>query len=124
MQKENNEQVEQIKALECLRYHYPDIAHSIIHIANERKTSSYHGAILKRMGVKKGVSDLFVPKPRAGYHGLWIEVKKQNGVPSREQREFLDEVKSDGYAGFIAYGAQSIVDFVCDYFEVDKVKVL
>lgn len=124
MQKGNNEQVEQIKALECLSHHYPPIASSAIHIANERKTSFAHGAILKRMGVRKGVPDLFFPKPRAGFHGLWIEVKKPGGKPTPEQRAFIDEAVQDGYAAFVASGSQAVVDTVCDYFSVDRVTVL
>ena len=32
---------------------------------------------LKRQGVKKGVSDIFVPYARHGRHGLYIEMKRK-----------------------------------------------
>ena len=44
-------------------YNYPKYADDLIHIANERKTSWNQGKILKKMGVKRGVPDLFLAIP-------------------------------------------------------------
>ncbi len=119
-----NEDIVQIKALDCLRHYYPDIAHSAIHIANERKTSAYYGSILKKMGVKKGVSDLFWPKPQKIFHGLWIEVKTDEGRLTIEQSRFIDEASHDGYFACVCFGSQDVVDTVCGYFGVDRAMVL
>lgn len=119
-----NEDIEQIKALDCLRHHYPDIAKCIIFIANERKVSPFTGRKLVRMGVRRGVPDLFAPKSKRGYHGLWIEAKALDGRPSVYQKDFIKETVNDGYYGCFAYGAQEIVSTVCWYFEVPEVKVL
>jgi hypothetical protein len=118
------EEIEQIKALDCLWHYYPKIACYAIHIANQRKTNWFNANHLKRMGVKKGVPDLFFPKPKGQYHGLWIEVKSKTGKPSKEQIAFMDTAKSDMYWASFAYGAQDVVDIVCIYFDVPAVKVL
>jgi len=59
------------------------------------------GAMLKAEGVKKGVSDIFVPIPRHGRCGLFIEMKREDGgVLSKEQRDFGSAMQSAGY-GFV-----------------------
>ena len=119
-----DEDIVQIKALDCLRHYYPDIASAAIHIANERKTSNYEGSLLKRKGVKKGVSDLFWPKPQKTFHGLWIEVKTEKGRLSIEQSRFIYETSQDGYFACVCFGSQDVVDTVCAYFSVPIVQVL
>lgn len=116
--RKNEEALEQIKALDWLRDTRPDLAHAAIHIPNERKANPWYGAFLKKMGVKRGVPDLFWPKPRLGYHGLFIEVKKIKGRPTKEQREFIKEVVCDGYYASFAYGHQEIISILSWYFEI------
>lgn len=118
--KVNAEACEQIMALDWLRYYYSDIASIAIHIANERKTSHFFGSILKKMGVKKGVSDLFFPRANNKYHGLFIEVKTLAGRPTVEQKSFIDQVNEDGYLGLFCFGHKHIIDSVCDYFSLNN----
>lgn len=42
---------------------------------------------LKAEGVLKGISDIFWPHPRGGYHGLYIEFKNGKNKLTKEQRE-------------------------------------
>lgn len=119
-----NEDIQQIKALDCLRHYYPDIASAAIHIANQRKTTALYGSLLKRMGVKAGVPDLFWPKPQKTFHGLWIEVKTEQGRISVEQAKFISKTEADGYFACVCFGAQDVVDTVCGYFGVPRVLVL
>ena len=69
----------------------------IIHIANESKRSKTYGAQLKRMGMRKGFPDLFVPVALNGYHGLFIEMKSDSGKLSEKQREWLMTLTKQGY---------------------------
>lgn len=63
------------------------------------------GAALKAEGVKSGVSDIFVPIPRHGLHGLYIEMKRADGgTLSDTQKEFGAFAKSQGYGFFCAHG--------------------
>ena len=41
------------------------------------------------MGVKAGVSDLFLAYPNPNFHGLWIELKSEKGKKSPEQKHWL-----------------------------------
>lgn len=73
---------------------------------------------LKRQGVKAGVSDIFVPVPRGGYHGLFIEMKVGKNKPSEKQIEFLNHVISCGYVGAICYGFEEAKKVIEDYMKL------
>jgi hypothetical protein len=52
---------------------------------------------LKAEGVLPGIPDLFLPVPRGGYHGLYIELKNGRGHVSREQWRVMAELHAHGY---------------------------
>ena len=124
MVKLKDEEIEQIKALDWIRHHHPELGKSAIHIANERSTSALYGFVLKRMGVRKGAPDLLWLKTMGKYHGLLIEVKTKVGKLSPWQKEFLEEANNDGYYADVAYGAQEVIDLFCEYFEFPKGRIL
>ena len=59
---------------------------------------------LKAEGVLVGVADLCLPAARRGYHGLYLEMKSEEGVATKEQKEFLRGVSAEGYCAVIAQG--------------------
>jgi hypothetical protein len=59
---------------------------------------------LKAEGVLSGVADLCLPAARRGYHGLYLEMKSEEGVATEEQKEFLRGVSVEGYCAVIAQG--------------------
>jgi hypothetical protein len=59
---------------------------------------------LKAEGVLAGVADLCLPAARRGYHGLYIEMKSEEGAATREQKEFLRGVSVEGYCAVLAQG--------------------
>lgn len=76
------------------------------------------GGKMKAEGVKKGVSDLFLPVKRGQWSGFYIELKKMPGKgvgPSDEQLEFGEFVKTQGYAFMIAYGWREARDAIISY---------
>lgn len=105
----NPEAIEQIKVVEFVKQ-CTDLP--VIHIANERITSAYAGAILKRMGVRAGCADLFFPRQPA----LWIELKTKKGKLSLLQKEFLDEMRKEGYTAEVCYGADEAIKFIKSHY--------
>ena len=75
----------------------PVLRQCVIHIPNEGKRTSSYGKSLKDMGMRPGVSDLFIAMPRKGYSGAWIELKSKNGLLSDSQAEFLDDMRCQNY---------------------------
>ena len=62
-------------------------------------------AKLQREGVRRGVPDLYLPVPRRGYHGLWIELKRPGRhAVSPEQREWIAGLNGHGYRAVVCVG--------------------
>lgn len=72
-------------------------------------------ASMKAEGVKRGVPDLCLPYPVAGYHGLYLELKTpkayamKNHNLSEYQLEWVDYLAEQGYAIAVAGGWQAAV---------------
>ncbi len=115
MMGKHSESNEQIAAMDWLRLQHPAIAEHTLHIGNERKASYYAGYIMKRMGVLKGASDLFMAWPSGGFHGLFIEVKSMVGRPSPEQKAFIERMRAVGYKAEICYGAEEVINTMKEY---------
>jgi hypothetical protein len=87
----------QIALLEWASYH-PILKDFLFHIGNQRKCSPVYGALLKRLGIKRGCSDLMLAYPVSPYHGLFLELKSNGKKPSSDQLKWLERMKSVGYA--------------------------
>lgn len=61
-------------------------------------------------GMLPGVSDLFLPAARGGYHGLYVEMKYGKNTVTPEQRDFLDAMTAFGYQAVAAWGADQDPD--------------
>ena len=110
-----SESHEQIAAMDWLRAQHPRIATHTMHIGNERKASHFMGYMLKRMGVLKGASDIFMAWPNGGYHGLFIEVKSLRGRPTADQLAFIERMNSVGYLALVCYGAEEVICTMKEY---------
>ncbi len=113
----SQEDIEQIKVVEFVKQ-CTDLP--VIHIANQRQTSPQHGAMLKRMGVRAGVSDMFFPRsnPSGDKKGLWVELKTLKGKPSQLQEQFLSDMIGEGYTGKFAYGAEHAIDIIRKFYQI------
>jgi len=83
-------------------------------VPNGGRRSFSEGVKFKRSGVSPGVPDIVVPYPRSSYHGLYIELKrKEGGVVSQYQADWLTFLRGQGYRADIARGfdeAKAIVE--------------
>ncbi|MHC1788546.1 VRR-NUC domain-containing protein [Solidesulfovibrio sp.] len=75
---------------------------------------------LKREGVRKGVSDLFLSVSRGGHHGLYVEMKAQDGRTSDEQKEWIAAARAQGYRAEVCVGADAAWRVICEYLEIDR----
>lgn len=89
---------------------YCDLRHiPVVHIPNEGKRSVVYAANLKRAGMRPGFPDLFIPRVRGKYHGLFIEMKYGNGKTTADQEEWLRTLSGEGYAVRVCYGFDEAV---------------
>lgn len=73
------------------------VADYLFAIPNGGARNPREGARLKAEGVKPGVSDLFLPLPRQGRAGLWIEMKAPRKKPTPAQRDWIRRMTRAGY---------------------------
>ena len=109
------EQILQINLINWFKHEWPELSEDIHHFANERKCTIQQGKILKRMGVTKGVSDIFLAISLNGYHGLWIELKINNGKVTNEQMEFIKRKNQRGYFAVAVWGLEATKEVIKCY---------
>lgn len=116
---EQQEQINLIKWTQqpSIRGVYPELA-LLFHVPNER-SDKVQAAILKKMGVKRGVPDLFLPIPSGEYHGLFIEMKAVNGRPSDDQIWWSEHLKANGYACSVCYGWKQAAEILTWYLSLN-----
>jgi hypothetical protein len=76
----------------------------LFHIPNGGSRHVLEAIKLKKMGVKPGVPDLFLPVPRAGWHGWFCEMKSRKGRRTDAQKDWGLALYNFGYAYHVAYG--------------------
>ena len=97
--------------MSCLAQLYPAIEANTYHFANERRCTIQQGRLLKRMGVKRGVSDLFIATPMPQHHkyGLWIEIKCAKNTPTKEQKAFLEKQIQNNFAAACCWEIDAVI---------------
>lgn len=115
-----SEDTEQIAVVMWAQYHladYPELKW-LHHIPNGGSRNKLEAVKMKQMGVKAGVSDLFLPCARGIYCGLYIEMKYNQGRVQESQKDFLTEMTKRGYYTAICYTAEDAVAVLKEYCEL------
>ena len=116
---EDNEQICLMEWATAQSGKFPELS-LIFHIPNGGKRNAREAARFKRMGVKAGVPDLFLPVPRGGCHGLFIELKAPRGKLSDYQRGWIKSLKASGYAVSVCYGYDEARQDILHYLALEK----
>ncbi len=109
---QRTEAEEQATVIEfCELLHIP-----AVHIPNEGKRTLSSGRALVAMGLRKGFPDMFIPAARNGFHGLFIELKRDvKSRVSEEQRNWLAYLNAQGYRAVVCYGADEAIEEIRGY---------
>ena len=77
---------------------------------------------LKAEGVKSGVPDIILPVARGGFHGLYLELKRQKGTrPTAEQRQWLADLEAEGYRTDWCRGWEPAREVIVAYLALPRV---
>lgn len=96
----------------------PDEFQSLFHVPNGGYRTKREAALLKRTGVKPGVHDLFLPLPRHGMHGCWIEMKRLKGSDiSDDQITWQKLMRERNYRADICLGHTQAIHCLLSYFD-------
>lgn len=75
----------------------------LIKIHNEGRKNIVSASIDKKLGLKAGVSDLFLAIPTKEYSGMWIEVKRKGGKLTKNQHAWFDKMQLMNYYTCVVY---------------------
>ena len=85
------------------------------HVPNGGRRDKTTATALKRQGVKAGVPDIVLPVARAGYHGLYIELKAGKNTTTSDQKRWLEFLRRQGYYTAVCYGWQVAAELIERY---------
>lgn len=112
---EEQEQAAVFEWIVLMRNQFPELD-LCFHIANGGLRSKPEAVRFKKIGVKPGVPDLFLPVARGGWHGLFIEMKRQKGGRlSDDQKAWIDALTEQHYLAVRADGAEQACDILYKY---------
>ena len=115
MMTEHEEQVALMRLVELHKGRLPELG-MLFAVPNGGDKNVIVARKLKAEGVKKGVPDLCLPLPRGGYHGMFIELKRQKkGRISPEQGEWIKALRGQGYRAEICNGATEAWNVLQEY---------
>lgn len=109
------ETLEQITAMEWLRWKHPKIAKVTFHIPNERKQNKVFGLVMAHMGVISGVPDLFMAYASQGFYGMFIEMKSKKGKLTNHQKNMIGLLTDNNYLVKVAYGSEQAIQIMSAY---------
>ena len=119
------ESAHQAQVVEWSRWAYKTGKYPLLNMLhcslNGVKLSGTQARIAKNQGMLSGVPDLFLPVPKNGYHGLFIEMKSEKGRLTENQQWFLTNAESVGYKTVVCYGSKEVIAAIQAYYEQQKV---
>lgn len=88
----------------------------LYHVPNGGSRKKAEAGRFRAEGVKAGVPDLCLPVARGGYHGLYVEMKRQKGSKtSEEQKEWLAKLEKQGYCVALCKGWEAAAKVISEY---------
>ena len=115
---EQDEQANLFQWAAAAVHRYPELS-LLFAVPNGMPLGANRFAIMnwaKRRGLRPGVPDCFLLVPRAGFHGLAIEMKRIKGsVNSRDQDWWLEALRKQGYKAEYCHGFKEAAETITQY---------
>lgn len=73
-----------------------------------------------RSGLNKGTPDLSLPCARRGYHGLYIEMKTDDGILSSDQKIWRDFLKREKYFWYVCRNSDAAIRLLIWYLSISE----
>lgn len=112
-----SEHQEQKALIQWFRMQYPRYRKFLWAIPNGGARHIRTAITLKEEGVLAGVCDLFLMIPKAGYHGMFIEMKAKGGRVSESQQAFIGAATLMGYPSVVCYGFEEAKKAIENYLQ-------
>ncbi len=108
----------QIALIRQFSLEFPDLAERLIHIPNGGKRTRFERYLFIKLGVKKGVPDLFLPVPRGQFSGLFVEMKApppHSSAVTNDQKDWLAFLSANGFYATACRGTAPALDIIRCY---------
>jgi uncharacterized protein YcgL (UPF0745 family) len=99
---------------------YPEL-NLMFAIPNGSHKSITQAVKFKREGLKSGVPDIFLPHAVSPFHGLFIELKAKDGKLTKNQKNWILNLKSQGYFATVCVGSESAISVIKSYLKGEVV---
>lgn len=114
------EHAEQVTLIELCRKHeylYPELS-LIFAVPNGGKRHITTARRLQAEGLKAGIPDLILPVARAGFHSLYIELKRtKDSYATPEQKAMHEALRAQGNAVYVCKGGWEAWDVIRGYLD-------
>lgn len=116
------EHAEQVSLMRMVRLHEPRFPalKLLFAVGNGGHRHKATAARMKMEGIRPGVPDLMLPFPAGEFHGLAIELKSRSGYPSREQKDWIERLRANGYRAEVCRGWEQAWGVLCEYLGIPK----
>lgn len=110
----------QIRVVNWLRVNHPGVIFT--NSPAGVKMSIGQAMKMKRMGYLSGTPDLMIFEPRGKFHGLFIEIKRQEGTIQNNQKELIAALNIRGYAASVERGFDNVTKAIETYLQQPIIK--
>ena len=110
----------QTEVIKYIRYQYPNIRYCAS--AGGVYTGIKQARKMVRTGYVKGFPDLFIYEARNGYHGLALELKTIKGRATKEQKQWIEDLKERNYYAVICKGLPEALAVIDNYLNYQLIK--
>lgn len=120
---EHDIQVTLFQWADLMRHQYPDLE-GMFAIPNGGQRNIITATRLKAEGVKAGVPDIFLPAPRVGSAGLFVEMKRKTGTESPRQEEWRRYLTAQGYTSIVCHSLDEAVAAILEHLNKRKMVIV
>lgn len=103
----------------CITHSIPE--HLLMAFPLQGARTPRNGARMKREGCRKGTLDMHLAVARGKCHGLWIELKTDIGVASKEQKSMMADLLEQGYAVRLCRSAGEVTKLLGEYIRGENI---
>ncbi len=111
------EHAEAVTLMKVIKYHegkYPALK-MFFAVPNGGDRNKIVAAKMKAEGIKAGVPDYLFPVPCGSHIGLAIELKSMTGYASREQKDWIQNLRNVGWRAEVCRGWEAAWKVILDY---------
>lgn len=117
----NHEHWDQVMIFDFVERKFPVAYQYLAAMPNGGHRSKKTAVDLEAEGVKSGYPDMLLDLPKGRYHGMRIELKRLGGgLPSDNQKVWLNRLNEQGYFVVLAYGFDDAVAAIGEYLALDS----